>query len=286
VARGSLVNLAAMVGGAALSFALVVLVSRWLQPGGAGAFFELIALFTILSNTFELGADTGLTRWISRARAVGGLADLRWIVGVAVIPVMLAGIAAAVAMWIAAPQIAGVFLRDLGPAAGATDIRLVAPLVPIAALSACLVDGSRGFGRMWPYLAIEGIGKPTARIVLVLAALVVGWGVRGAIVAWEIPIVIGLALGWIIFSRVMRKELSPAAGVPVRGRRRAVGGRPGSSDNRQPGKQPGKHGVASSSPVDEAAAESAKVARSQVRLTPELAATLEFPAPRYPGQAR
>ncbi|MGO8884364.1 MAG: hypothetical protein ACLQI7_11780 [Streptosporangiaceae bacterium] len=61
VARGSLVNLAAMVTGAALSFGLTVLVSRWLQPSGAGGFFELIAIFTILSNTFELGADTGLT---------------------------------------------------------------------------------------------------------------------------------------------------------------------------------------------------------------------------------
>ena len=61
MARGSMVNLAAMVTGALLTFGLTVLVSRWLQPAGAGAFFELIALFTIASNTLELGADTGLS---------------------------------------------------------------------------------------------------------------------------------------------------------------------------------------------------------------------------------
>ena len=72
MARGSVINVVAMVSGSALTFGLTVLVSRWLQPAGAGAFFELIALFTIAFTILELGANTGLMRWISRARAVGG----------------------------------------------------------------------------------------------------------------------------------------------------------------------------------------------------------------------
>src|ERR1019366_4684449 len=149
VARGSLVNLAAMITGAVLGFGLTVLVSRWLQPSGAGALFELIALFTILSNTFELGADTGLIRWISRARAIGGLADVRRIVGVALAPVLIIGIGAAAAMWVTAPELARLFLHGMAPGAGAADIRIVAPLVPLGALSSCILDGARGFGRMW-----------------------------------------------------------------------------------------------------------------------------------------
>lgn len=54
MARGSVINLVAMASGAALTLALTVLVSRWLQPAGAGALFELIALFTIASQTLEL----------------------------------------------------------------------------------------------------------------------------------------------------------------------------------------------------------------------------------------
>ncbi len=179
VARGSLVNLAAMVTGAALAFGLTVLVSRWLQPSGAGAFFELIALFTILSNTFELGADTGLTRWISRARAIGGIEDVRRIVMTALVPVLIIGTAAGAAMWVAAPELARLFLHGLPPATGATDVRIVAPLVALGALSSCIVDGARGFGRMWPYLAIEGLGKPLVRVVLVLAAVIAGWACAG-----------------------------------------------------------------------------------------------------------
>jgi O-antigen/teichoic acid export membrane protein len=209
VARSSLINLVAMVAGAAMSFGLVVLVSRRLQPHGAGEFFELIALFTILSNTFELGADTGLTRWISRARAIGGLEDVRRIVAIAVIPVTLAGAAAAAGLWLAAPQVSRLFLHGVPVAAGATDIRFIAPLVPLGALSAVIVDGVRGFGRMWPYLAIEGIGKPAVRIVAVMAVLMAGLGLHAALIVWGLPVIAGLVAGCLIFSGVLRKE-SPA----------------------------------------------------------------------------
>jgi O-antigen/teichoic acid export membrane protein len=216
VARGSVINLVAMIAGAVLSFGLVVLVSRWLQPRGAGAFFELIALFTIMSNTFELGADTGLTRWISRARAIGGLADVRRLVVIAIIPVLIISAAAAVGLWLSAPQVARLFLHSVSPAAGATDIRIIAPLVPIGALSACVVDGARGFGRMWPYLAIEGFGKPALRIGLVVIVLIAGAGLHGAILAWGLPVVLGLALGCVIFARLIAKEVPASAAGPGR----------------------------------------------------------------------
>ena len=64
VARGSVLNIVSMILGAVLGFLLTVVVSRWLQPTNAGALFELIAIFSILSYTLMLGADTGLTRWI------------------------------------------------------------------------------------------------------------------------------------------------------------------------------------------------------------------------------
>ena len=220
VFRGSVVNVFAMVAGAAMSFGLVVLVSRWLQPRGAGAFFELIALFTILSNTFELGADTGLTRWISRARAIGTLRHVRRVVGAAVVPVGVIGAAAAAAMWVAAPQLARLFLDGLPVGDGSTDIRIVAPLIPLGALSACFVDGARGFGRMWPYLLIEGLGKPTVRVVLVVAVLAAGLGLRFAVIAWGLPVAAGLAAGAIIFMRLLRKEAPASSG------RRRTGGVP------------------------------------------------------------
>lgn len=238
VARGSLVNIAAMVTGAALSFGLTVLVSRWLQPSGAGAFFELIALFTIMSQTFELGADTGLTRWISGARATGGAADVRWILVVALTPVLFIGTVAAAVTWAAAPELAHVFLHGMAGRSAAEDVRMVAPLIPLGALSFCLIDAARGFGRMWPYLAIEGLGKPVARVGLVLVALVAGLGVHGALIAWGSPIVVGLVVAWLILAGILRKE------VPIRPQRRTsarrrVGSR--ASVRKKSGAGGGKH---------------------------------------------
>jgi O-antigen/teichoic acid export membrane protein len=214
VARGSVINLAAMVSGAALGFALTVIVSRWLQPSGAGVFFELVALFTILSNTLELGADTGLTRWISRARAIGGLSEVRRVAAIALVPVLVIGTAAAAVSWVAAPGLAHVFLHGMPTAAGAADVRMIAPLVPLGALSACVLSGARGFGRMWPYLVVEGLGKPAARAVLIVAALLLGWGLHGVIAAWGLPVAAGLVAGWFIFARIMRGETPERTAVP------------------------------------------------------------------------
>jgi O-antigen/teichoic acid export membrane protein len=271
VARGSIVNLVAMVAGAMLSFGLVVLVSRWLQPAGAGALFELIALFTILSNTFELGADTGLTRWISRARAIGGLMNVRRVVLIAVIPVGIIGAGAAVAMWVTAPELARIFLDGLTPAAGAEDIRIVAPLVPLGALSSCIVDGARGFGRMWPYLAIEGLGKPAVRMALVLAALIAGLGIHGALIGWSAPVAIGLAAGCVIFVAIMRKEAPSGTGRAAR-RRAATPAMPAARAPARPARLP---------------APPRRAPRAEFPVTPELAATLELPVifdgPAPPG---
>jgi O-antigen/teichoic acid export membrane protein len=268
VARGSLINLVAMVAGAAMSFGLVVLVSRWLQPHGAGEFYELVALFTILSNTFELGADTGLTRWISRARAIGGLEDVRRIVAIAVIPVTLIGVAAAAALWMAAPQVSRLFLHGVPVAAGATDIRLLAPLVPLGALSAVIVDGVRGFGRMWPYLAIEGIGKPAVRIVAVTAVLMAGLDLHAAIIVWGIPVIVGLVAGTVIFIGVLRKEVPGGTGTGFR---------------RRPGAALApSHGVTGGSArplsrIRVPADVPRRPGRSQFPPTPDLDATVELP---------
>ncbi len=228
VARGSVVNFTAMAGGAILGFALTVLVSRWLQPRLAGVMFELIALFTILSNTFVLGADTGLTRWIAGARAVGAPGRARAVIPAALVPALVVGTLAAAATWMFAPALAAVFLHDMDPSRAVTGIRLMAAMVPLGALSVCVMAAARGYGRMWPYLAIEGAGKPVVRLGLVLAALVAGWGLSGAVLAWSLPVAAGLVLGLLILARLVRAE------TPRRGRR--VGrGHPGDPGPAHPG---------------------------------------------------
>jgi len=71
VARGGSLNFIGAVANGLFQFALVVVVTRALTRNESGAFFEAIALFLILSNTAECGADTGLTRMIPSYRVSG-----------------------------------------------------------------------------------------------------------------------------------------------------------------------------------------------------------------------
>jgi O-antigen/teichoic acid export membrane protein len=116
-------------------------------------------------------------------------------------------------MWVAAPEIVRTLLHGLPTQDGIRDVRILAPLVPLGALSACLTAGARGFGRMWPYLAIEGLGKPALRIALVVGALVAGASLSTAVVAWAIPVAAGLIAASMIFTSLLRHETPPRPGV-------------------------------------------------------------------------
>ena len=243
-----------MILGAVLGFLLTVVVSRWMGPSNAGALFELMAIFSILSYTLMLGADTGLTRWISRARAIGGINQVRLILVIALGPILLAGIVAAGIMWIEAPAIAHSLLHGMVTSEAVTDVRIVAPLVPLGAMSACILAALRAYGLMWPYLAIEGLGKPIARMGLVLAALYLGLGLTGVVVGWSVPVAVGLVVACLILARVITAESAlarhsrQARQVPAR--RDGQFWSLGTASRRNP--KPGRHRSASPEDVSRA----------------------------------
>ena len=86
VARGGSLNFIGAVANGLFQFALVVVVTRALTRNESGAFFEAIALFLILSNTAECGADTGLTRMIPSYRVSGRIGDVRRSLSVGLLP--------------------------------------------------------------------------------------------------------------------------------------------------------------------------------------------------------
>ncbi|MFD0540563.1 hypothetical protein ACFQY7_48950 [Actinomadura luteofluorescens] len=76
-ARGGAIGLVSSVIAAASGFLLTVVVARTLGVAEAGVFFVVVALFTIVAEIAELGADTGLVRTTARLRALGRVDELR-----------------------------------------------------------------------------------------------------------------------------------------------------------------------------------------------------------------
>ena len=215
LARGGSLNLAGMVLGGILAFALVVVVTRGLGAEGAGVFFTAVALFMIASNVTELGADTGLVRAISRYRALGRDADVRPILATALWPVLATGgVAAALVFALAAPLARAIF-EEAYRAEGSEYLRLFAPFLLVSGASTVLVSGARGFGTMAPYVLVENLGKPAARLLLVLGAVLLGLSATWIAFAWVIPVVAGFAVAVLVFDRLVR-TLERDAGVPAR----------------------------------------------------------------------
>ena len=78
--------------GSPTAFAVV---TRGVGAAGAGAVFTGVAVFTILSNAFKLGADTGLVRFVARDLATTGGARVPALLRTAVLPGLVASTAGA-----------------------------------------------------------------------------------------------------------------------------------------------------------------------------------------------
>ena len=214
LAKAGLVSLVGGGAGAVLGLVLAVVVGRGLGDTGTGYFFQLVALFMILANVLELGADTGLVRELSRQVALGRFADLRRTVVVAVVPVVLVGTVALGAVWLAAPWLAELLTDPAGRPVLTELIRQTVPLALLASLVAVLLGGTRGLGGVLPFTAVHNIGLPVARVAGVLVVLGAGYGVVVAAHAWAWPFAVAAAVAAVILLRQLRERTGADAARP------------------------------------------------------------------------
>jgi O-antigen/teichoic acid export membrane protein len=215
LARGGMLTLAGSIGSSVLGFLLVVVVTRGLHAGGGGVFFEAVALFMILSNTVELGADTALVRMVARYRALDRFQDVRGTLLVALVPVLAVGIILGAATFLLAPRIAEVFVDPRHLSEAVIYLRLFALFLPLASATTVSLAGTRGMGTMVPYVAIQNIGIPLARPLAVLLVLAFGWGSLAVGLAWAVPVAAGFGLALtslvVLHRRLLRGDAATAS---------------------------------------------------------------------------
>src|SRR5919106_520986 len=218
LARGSVITLAGMISNGVLNLVLLLAVTRGLHALGAGLFFQVVALFTILTSIAELGAAPGLVRTIARYRALGRPQDIRSVLAVALWPVVVAGAVLAAAVFALAPQLADIL--GVPRAEGVGYLRMLAPFLPLAAASSVSLSATRGFGTMVPYVSVENIGKPALRPALVVLAIASGFGTLAVALAWAFPIAIAFPIAVIALVALLRRTeqeaLSLERTTPIR----------------------------------------------------------------------
>jgi O-antigen/teichoic acid export membrane protein len=202
LARGSALNLVGFVAAGVLAFVLAIIVTRSLGAHGAGVFFAAIAVFTILANVTELGADTGVVRFVSQARERGRAGAIRELVLVSIVPAAAAATLAAIAVAVWARPLADLFSAK-DPVEVEGILRLLALFLPLSAVTTVALAATRGFGTMRPFVAIEGIGKPAAKPFLVLLLAAGGLGTAEAALGWGLPEAVGCAASLVVLVRLV-----------------------------------------------------------------------------------
>jgi len=213
LARGGALNLAGLVISGSMQIVLTIVVAHGLGTGGTGAFFEAVALFTILSNVGELGADTGLVKILPQYRAQGRNRDLPAAVRTALWPPIVFCLALAAVAWLLAPQLAAIMAHGQREAEVESYLRTFTPFIPLGAVTTVVLAGTRGMGTMAPFVWIQNIVLPALRPVLVQTAVALGLGAVAVALGWAAPLgvafVLGFALLWRLILRVRAADPRP-----------------------------------------------------------------------------
>ncbi len=196
LARHSGLNLAGSMMAALLNLVLPVLITRNLDQGEAGVFFQATALFTIALTVGTFGADTGLVRYLPRAIVQRRPGDVRSTLSISVGPPLLLSTLLAVLMAVFATPIGSVATgEDGGLADTFADVTVVLSLVlPVAVVYLLGLAASRGLGAIMPLVLIEKVGRTAVQTMACAVTLLMSTSVLLLTVAWAAPYVAALVV--------------------------------------------------------------------------------------------
>lgn len=211
LAKGGSLSLFGSAAGAALSMALLFVVTLGLGADDAGAFFEAIALFSIVAVTVAIGADTGLVRFTARSLALDDPAAERKLLIVSLVPVLVAGLIVMVAGLALAPALGRIFGGEGHSDAVESMVRVLSLIVPAGALNLAVLGATRGYGTMLPTVVAERVGRPLIQLVLGGIAIAAGVSASWLAGAWAIGVVFALVAGVLWLGRLRRRHQGHSA---------------------------------------------------------------------------
>jgi O-antigen/teichoic acid export membrane protein len=193
VARGGLANVAgsALAGGTGVVVTWIV--ARALGAEQAGAFFAATAAFVLTSTLAKLGTQTGLVYWLARLRATGRDDLLGSCLRSALGPVILLSAVLAGAMWLAAPDLAGLTAGESPRivAEHTAGLRVLAVFLPLQVLTDVLLTATRGYRSMRPTVMLDRVVRSALQLIFVASIGVTALWMTASLpafaLAWAMP---------------------------------------------------------------------------------------------------
>jgi O-antigen/teichoic acid export membrane protein len=226
VARGSTANLLGAGVSAVSTLGLTLAVTRGLPPGEAGVFFAATSLFLLATAVGQLGTNTGLVYFLSRARSLGMSGTYQALYRTATRPVLVVATSMAVVLVVLAPQVSAV-VNPEHVQQSTSYLRVMAVFLPVACLENVTLAGTRGMGTMRPNVVTEQFGRPALQLALVCLSVAV-FGGSGLGLAWVFAYLPAGVLAHLYWRRIGSRRgrrpavaaADPATGAPdsTRGR--------------------------------------------------------------------
>ena len=188
LARDGLLALVGAGVSAVLNLVLVLVVIHAAGRVTAGVVFAATSLFLIAETAARLGCPTGLMYFLVRARTLDKVGTLRAILRAGLVPVVIGSILLS-ALLLAFGSPLAHWMAGSHQDAALVSIRLLALLIPIAAISDSLLYATRAFGSMKPLVVVERMGRPVLQVLFTLIAIALGAAVGAYAAGW-------LSLAW------------------------------------------------------------------------------------------
>ncbi|MGZ4536474.1 MAG: lipopolysaccharide biosynthesis protein [Nocardioidaceae bacterium] len=198
LARDGLLALVGAGVSAVLNLVLVFVVIHAAGRYTAGVVFAATSLFLIAETASRVGCPTGLMYFLVRARTLGRPERLRGILRAGLVPVAVVSVLLSVALFALGSPLAH-WLAPQRADAAVGPLRLLAVLIPAAALSDSLLYATRAFGSMRPLIFVERMGRPVLQVLFTFGVVLVGWRTAaGLSLAWALPYAVTsvVAVAW------------------------------------------------------------------------------------------
>ncbi len=203
IARGGAIGLVGAGVSAVSGFVLVLAVTNGYDAHTAGLFFTVTSAFMLLSAMATLGTETGLGRFLLRYEAQDRRGDIPPTLRAAFRPTITYSLVIAILVLVFAEPLSRLIgLQD----EGASSLRVLAVVLPLATWNALTLAGTRAFGRMRATVLVDKIGRAAAQPLLVFLASLTAVGLFGMSIAWAVPYAVSALVSAWIFQRFLHRR--------------------------------------------------------------------------------
>lgn len=218
VARGGAIQIAGQITQGVVAFVFVAVIVRLLSTAEYGLFRQVAQILAIGGQLGLAGFNYAALRHIAQARASGDPDSVRGSARVAAIGALVSSALVFVALQVSAYEIAGRFAEDdLSRRELAGLIRVGAGFVPLFALTQVFRYCTQAYKTMVPSVIVGNIVQPVVRLVVAAGLILIGFGVRGAVLGMMLAAAVALALALMMFRRILTdsERRSPARSHPA-----------------------------------------------------------------------